>query len=75
MQQISDHVRQEFTAMGSLYAQQPQYPHPSVPAYIGVLLMVRHAATTHHTVDMGRALAMLQTASHTQYMQLMHFSI
>ena len=37
--------------------------------------MVRHAATTHHTVDMGRALAMLQTASHTQYMQLMHFSI
>lgn len=35
MQQISDHVRQEFTAMGLLYAQPSQYGHPSVSAYVG----------------------------------------
>ncbi|KAL3148925.1 hypothetical protein ABBQ32_001791 [Trebouxia sp. C0010 RCD-2024] len=35
MQQISDHVRQEFTAMDLLYAQPAQYGHPCVSPYVG----------------------------------------
>lgn len=35
MQQISDHVRQEFLAISSLYAQPAQYAHTTVSAYVG----------------------------------------